>query len=390
MLTNKSSPMTSIGLLCNYVELERSTVWYTVMTMKAVIMAGGNGTRLWPVSRQQSPKQAQPFGDNETLLQKTYRRLRRGWSDKDIFVSTSVDQFSILRKQLPKLQSSQYILESARRDTASAIGLAVAAIHKKNPQEVVFTANSDAYLKETDAYVKVIKDAGALVNRFPNQTVLIGIKPRFADTGLGYIKMKKQVDSIGGHDVFLVDRFVEKPDRATAERYVASWQYLWNPAMFVFRADAMLEKYRRWLPSSYKLLMQMQSAIGTSRERATIKRLFPKMQKISIDYGIMEKDRQMLVMPADLTWSDIGSWSAVHDMLAAHPHHNVSRAKHISIDSRGNLLFSYTGKLIATAGLQNMIVIETDDAILVCPKDRAQDVKQIVVELERQKLNCHL
>lgn len=358
--------------------------------MKAVIMAGGSGTRLWPVSRRHSPKQAQPFGDNETLLQKTYQRLRRGWKPSDIFVSTSVDQFSVLKKQLPGLSKHQYILETARRDTASAIGLVAAVLHKKNPQEVMFTANSDAYLKETPAFIKAIKNAGALVDRYPSQTVLLGIKPRFADTGLGYIKMKRQIDTIDGQDVFLVDRFVEKPDRKTAERYVASWQYLWNPAMFVFRVDAMLEKYRRWLPRSYRLLMQMQQAMGTSKEVGAIKRLFPKMEKISIDYGIMEKDRQMLVLPADFTWSDIGSWSAVHDMLAEQPHHNVARGRHINVDSRGNLLFSYSGKLIATAGLNNMIVIETEDAILVCPKDRAQDVKNIVAELERQQLNRHI
>lgn len=359
-------------------------------TMKAVIMAGGSGTRLWPVSRNNSPKQAQPFGDNETLLQKTYRRLRQGWKPSDIFVSTSVSQYPVLRGQLPGLGKHQYILETARRETAAAIGLVTAVLHKRNPQEIIFTANSDAYLKETASYVRVIKAAGALVARYPTQTVLVGIKPRFADTGLGYIKMKRQIDAIDGHDVFLVDRFVEKPDFTTAKRYVASWQYLWNPAMFVFRVDTMLDKFRRWLPSSYKLLLQMQRAVGTPNERATIKRLFPKMEKISIDYGVMEKDRQMLVMPADLTWSDIGSWSAVHDMLAEHPGHNVSRARHVGIDSRGNLLFSYTGKLIATAGLHDTIVIETDDAILVCPKGRAQDVKKIVTELERQKLTRHL
>lgn len=160
--------------------------------------------------------------------------------------------------------------------------------------------------------------------------------------------------------------------------------------MFVFRVDAMLEKYRRWLPASYRLLMQMQAAMGTSRERSVIKRLFPKMEKISIDYGIMEKDRQMIVLPADVTWSDIGNWRTVYDMLSEHPDHNVQRGKHITVDSRGNMLFSYTGKLIATAGLEQMIVIETEDAILVCPKNRAQDVKLIVAELERQKLTKHL
>ncbi|MBI5466854.1 MAG: mannose-1-phosphate guanylyltransferase [Candidatus Kerfeldbacteria bacterium] len=358
--------------------------------MKAVILAGGSGTRLWPVSRQHSPKQSQPFGDNETLLQKTYRRLRRGWSLSDIFVSTSFDQYPVLRRQLPQITRRHYVLETARRETAPAIGLAAAYLHKHNPQEVMFTANSDAYLKEVDEYIRVIKNAGKIVARYPNQTTLIGIKPRFADTGLGYIKMKKQIDAINGDDVFLVDRFVEKPDTRTAVKYVASWQYLWNPAMFVFRVDAMLDKFRRWLNPSYKLLMQIQASIGTTREAATLKRLYPKMQKISIDYGIMEKDQNMLVIPADITWSDIGNWRTVYDMLADSDGENLLRGQHVTVDSRGNLLFSYTGKLIATAGVHDMIIIETDDAILVCPKSRAQDVKHIVAELEKRKLHRHL
>jgi mannose-1-phosphate guanylyltransferase len=358
--------------------------------MKAVIMAGGSGTRLWPVSKKNSPKQSQPFGDNETLLQKTFHRLRRGWSADDIFVSTSVDQYPTLHRQLPQLHRSHYILESARRETAPAIGLAAAYLHKKNPHEVMFTANSDAYLKETMDYVRVIKTAGRVVQQHPDRTILIGIKPRFADTGLGYIKMKRQAMTVQGHDIFAVDRFVEKPDFRTATKYVQSWQYLWNPAMFVFRVDALLAKYKQWLPASYRLLMQIQATMGTSKETATIKRLFPKMEKISIDYGILEHDRSMFVIPADLTWSDIGSWRAVFDMLAEHPKANLLRGRHVTYDSEGNLLFSYSGKLIATAGLRDMIVIESDDAILVCPKDRSQDVKHIVAELERQKLTQHL
>lgn len=353
-------------------------------------MAGGGGTRLWPVSRASSPKQAQPFGDNETLLQKTFHRLRRGWTAKDIFVSTSQEQYAVLHQQLPQLSRQHFILETARRETGPAIGLAAAFLHKKNPQEIMFTANSDAYLKEAQNYIRAIKQAGKVVAQNPDRTVLLGIKPRFAHTGLGYIKMKKQFAVMGGHEIFSVDRFVEKPNSATAKKYAASWQYLWNPAMFVFRVDAMLEKFRRWMPVSYRLLKQMEEAVGTSREQSTIKRLFPKMEKISIDYGIMEHDRNMLVIPTDLTWSDIGDWQAVHEMLAEHPQENLLRGRHVTIDSQGNLLFSYSGKLIATAGLHNMIVIESGDAILVCPKDRAQDVKKIVAELERQKLNRHL
>lgn len=359
--------------------------------MKAIIMAGGSGTRLWPVSRKNSPKQSQPFGDKETMLQKTYQRLRQAWSNSDIFVSTSDAQFTTLHRQLPRLAAKQFLREPAKRETAAAIGLVAAYLHKHNPQEIFFTANSDAYLKETDEYIRVMKTAEKTVQRYPNQTVLIGIKPRFAHTGLGYIKMKRQIDTFGKDEVFLVDKFVEKPDAKTAARYVASWQYLWNPAMFVFRADALLEKFRRYLNPSYKLLMQMEAAIGTKKETATIKRLFPKMQKISIDYGILEKDRSMLVIPADLTWSDIGDWSAVFDMISEHPDANVLHGhRHLVHDSHGNMIASYSGKLIAAAGLRNMVIIETEDAILVCPRDRAQDVKHLVALMEEQALQKYL
>lgn len=353
-------------------------------------MAGGSGTRLWPVSRKNSPKQGQPFGDDETLLQKTFRRLRRGWPTTDIFVSTNQDQYHALHQQLRSLPKKQFILETAKRETAPAIGLAAAYLHRRHPHEVMFTANSDAYLKEVGAYVRVVKHAGKIVQRYPDKTTLIGIKPRFADTGLGYIKLKKQVDTIDGHDVFSVDRFVEKPDAQTAARYVADWKYLWNPAMFVFRVDAMLEKFRRWLPSSYKLLQRIESSIGTSKEQSTVKRLFPKMQKISIDYAIMERDKHMLVIPANLTWADIGSWGAIYDMLVEHDGHNVAKGRHILHDSHGNLIFSYSGKMVATAGLHNMIIVETSDAILVCPRHRAHDVKHVVAELERQGLTRYL
>ncbi len=358
--------------------------------MKIVIMAGGSGTRLWPVSRQHSPKQGQPFGDSQSMLQKTFQRLRRGWSTKDIYISTSLEQYPALHQQLPSLPRSKYILETARRETAAAIGLVAVTLHHLQPKGIMATANSDAYIKQTDDYVAALKTAEQVVNKYPQQTALLGIKPRFADTGLGYIKMKRQVDTVRGRDVFLVDRFVEKPDQRTADRYVQSWQYLWNPAMFVFRVDAMLEKFRRHLNPSYKILMKIQASLGTRHERSTIKRLFPKMQKISIDYGIMEKDRSMLVIPADFTWSDIGSWGAVYDMLSNHPGENLLHGRHITHDASGNLIFSYSGKLIATAGVHDMIIIETKDAILVCPRHRAQDVKHLVTQLEQQGLTQYL
>jgi len=356
--------------------------------MKAVIFAGGSGTRLWPVSRKNSPKQVQTFGENQlTLLQMTYARLQRGWPIDHIMVSTSASQYPIIKKQLKSLPRSHYILEPTRRDTSAAIGLVAAHLHKRNPHEVVFTAWTDQYIKEEREFFRLVKSAERLVREHPNRTAMIGLRPRFPDTGLGYIKMKAQLGTVGHYEYFAVDRFIEKPTLKKAEQFVTDWQYLWNPAWFVFRVDAMLEKFRRWLPGSYRILMQIHRDIGTKREQPTVKRLFPKLQKISIDYAIMEHDHRMLVFPANITWLDIGSWRAVHDMLAADPAHNIIRGRHVGLDSSGNLIYSYTDKLITTTGLKNMIVIDTKDALLICPKDRAQDVRKIVMELERQKLH---
>lgn len=358
--------------------------------MKAVIMAGGSGTRLWPLSRRSIPKQAQPIVDSQTLLQKTYQRVRRGWTPKDIIVSTSLALFPSLRRQLPQLGRNNFVLEPARRDTAAAIGLVATYLHHRNPRETMFTLNADLFIKDAPAYIRLIRASEKIVARHPKKTLLIGTKPQFPDTSSGYIKTAKPTGTFGQYEIFHVDRFIEKPDLATAKRFLADWQYLLNPAWFVFRVDAMLDKFRRWLNPSYKLLLQIDRAIGTSREQATVKKLFPKMQKISIDYGIMEKDRDMLVVPANITWTDIGSWRAVYEMLAQQSGANVMRGLHVLHDTSGNLIYSYSGKLIAAAGIKNMIIVETADAILICPRDRSQDVKHLVASLEKKKLHRYL
>lgn len=360
--------------------------------MKAIIMAGGGGTRLWPVSRTTTPKQGQPFGDNQTLLQKTFRRLRRGWSVDDIFVSTNVQHYPLLKTQLPLLPKAHFLLEPARRETAAAIGLVATILHKKNPREIMFTACSDHYVKEVDGFIDVIKAAGRVVQSHPDRTVLVGNAMQFADTGSGYIQVGKKAGHQGAHDYFTVRRFVEKPDQRTAEKFLASGHYLWNAGAFVFRVDAMLEKFRKYLPLSWKILMQIHDTVGTRKEVATIKKLFPKMQKISIDYGIMVHDRAMYALPAKLSWLDIGNWGTIYTMLADEPDHNIVRGLHVSHDSGGNLIYSFAAKekVIATAGLRDMIVIDTEDALLICPKEKAQDVKHLVAMLEQNGLRKYL
>lgn len=358
--------------------------------MNAVIMAGGTGTRLWPISRQKQPKQSQPLMEKQTMAQKTFRRLRRGWSAQRIFVSTNIQQLAHLRRQLPQVPSAHFIVEPVRRDTAAAIGLAAATLWKKHPREFMFTASSDHYFRETDEYIRILKTAQRVAYQYPHRTVLIGVKPTWPHTGLGYIKMKQPIGRISRDEIFSVDRFVEKPNEKTARRFVSSWQYLWNINMFMFRVDALLEKYRRFMPKSHRLLMRIAKDIGTPRERSTIKRLFPKMERVAIDYGIMEHDRHMIVVPADVTWADIGSWREVYEMLATKPGENVIRGQHVGTGSAGNLIYTYGKKIVATAGVHDLAIIDTPDALLICPRHRAQDVKKIVAELEARKLSRHL
>lgn len=360
--------------------------------MKAIIFAGGGGTRLWPISRSAKPKQSQPFGDRETLLQKTFKRLRRGWPMSDIFISTNAKLYRLLQAQLPRMPKSHFLLEPARRETAAAIGFVSAIIHKRHPKEVIFTAWSDHFVKEVDPFIRILKKAGQVVARHPHRTVLVGNAMQFADTGSGYIHLGRPAGTIGGQQIYRVKRFVEKPDQATAERFLASGQYLWNAGAFVFRVDAMLEKFKKYLTPSWKILMAIEAAVGTSKEQVVIKRLYPKLQKISIDYGIMVHDRDMYALKANLSWLDIGNWGTIYTMLADEPDHNIVRGLHLNHDSRGNLIYSLAAKnkIIATAGLHDMIVIDTEDALLICPKNNAQDVKHLVTMLEKNGLKEYL
>lgn len=358
--------------------------------MKAVILAGGTGTRLWPISRKKHPKQSQSLMEKSTMAQKTFRRLRRGWPASRIFVSTNEQQAASLRRQLPQLPASHFIVEPTRRDTSAAIGLAAVTLWRRNPKDFMFTASSDHYFRELDEYIRILKTAQRVAQKYPHRTVLIGVKPTYPHTGLGYIKMQRPIDRFGRDEVYAVDKFVEKPNEANARRFVSSWQYLWNINMFMFRVDAMLDKFRQYLPASHRLLMRMAKDMGTPRERSTIKRLFPKMEKVAIDYGIMEHDRQMIVVPADVTWADIGSWREVYDMLSTKPGENVTRGKHVGHASTGNLIYTYGKKIVATSGVNDLAIIDTPDALLICPRSRAQDVKHLVAELERQKLDRHL
>ena len=205
-----------------------------------------------------------------------------------------------------------------------------------------------------------------------------------------YIKINKLFRQFGNDEVFFAQRFVEKPDKRKAQRYVKSWDYLWNSAIFCWRVDYLLELYKKYLPQHYAVLMRLQPALGTKNEKKVVTREFKKMRPISIDYGIMEKTKNILVIPASFDWADVGHWRTVKEILSKREADNVVKGRHIGIESSGNLIYSYTGRLIGTAGLKDMIIIDTEDCLLVCPKDRAQDVKKIVELLQKKKLGRYI
>ncbi|HLD61358.1 MAG TPA: sugar phosphate nucleotidyltransferase [Patescibacteria group bacterium] len=361
-----------------------------VFMFHALILAGGGGTRLWPVSRKKTPKQVQPFTDNETLLQKTYHRIEKGFAPENIFIATGKQHYDLIKQQLPDISAGQFSLEPLRRDTAAAIGLAVLRIYKKDPDAVIVTINSDAYVKNEAEYLRILELANQTVKKHQDHIVLVGINPTYPETGYGYIKMGKMFKELNGDKIFYVEKFVEKPDLETAKKYLSAWEYLWNPALFVFNAGYFLSLYKKYLLEMYKQFAVIEKSLGTPAEEKIIEQEFEKIKAISVDYGIIEKAENMLVIPADFGWADIGHWRTVKDVLSENEIDNLVKGSHIGVETKGSLIYNFTDKLVATAGVENLIVVVTDDSILICSKNHAQGVKKIVEKLEGEGMEKYL
>lgn len=349
----------------------------------AVIMAGGSGTRLWPMSRQEKPKQFQALLGEKTLIQETYERVRRLLPASQIYVATVARYKKLVREQLPDIPENQIILEPALRNTGPAIGLAAAIIREKDKEAVIATVASDHYVLDKKEFASIFKCAYKVAKKNPRYLTTVGINPDKPDTGLGYIEMDKEQKDVDGRKVFSVNKFVEKPDNHTAEKYLKSWRYLWNAAYYFFVAEEMLQWLEAERPRVAKTVREIATMRAKNGDEEKIKAMYEKLNNEQLEYIVIEKLKKVLVVPAELGWSDVGNWGTLHDVLTTQNGRNlISRGKHIDFDSQDMLIYA-RDKMIATIGLKDVIVVDTDDVLLVANKRRAQEIKAVLDQIEK-------
>lgn len=341
-------------------------------------MAGGSGTRLWPMSRKSMPKQFHKFSGEKSLLVETYERFIGVVPKENIYVSLSENVLAETRKQLKDIAKENFIIEPVGKNTAPATALVTAHIFKKDPTAIIAEISSDHTVKKVKAYQNAFLTARSFIQKNPEYLVTIGIRPTKPETGYGYIKIGKKIP---GHPMSIVDKFVEKPDIKTAEKYLASGKYLWNAGYFVFRADTMIESFQKYSPKIYTGLKEILKAINTPQEKKVIDEEYVKFDKEPIDTVIAEKVDKIAVVPADLGWSDIGSWASLLDILIDKKDGIVTQGHHVGIDDKNCLIYAQD-KLLATVGLENIIIVDTPDVTLVCNKDKSQDVKKMIEKLK--------
>lgn len=349
------------------------------MKITAVIMAGGKGERFWPQSRTSKPKQFLSLtNDGETMIQKTVNRLNGLVDINDVFVVTNKNYLELVNEQLPELPAENVIAEPAARNTAPCIGLAAGIINKKYEEDaVMIVLPSDHLIKFSAMFIDILNQAVKVAEQGQN-LVTIGITPTYPETGYGYINFSGRGSENGAYEVV---RFVEKPDTEKAKQYVNSGEYLWNSGMFVWKASSILENIKCFLPDMYKGLEKICGAYGTENFSPELERGFPLLKSESIDFGVMEKADNIYTIPGNFGWDDVGSWLAIERVNKTNEYGNFVKGDVVSIDTK-NATIVGNNKMIATVGLENIVIVDTDDALLVCAKDSTQDIKRVIENLK--------
>jgi mannose-1-phosphate guanylyltransferase len=347
----------------------------------AVIMAGGSGTRFWPLSRRKRPKQLLTLFGKSTLLEQTVARIRGLIPAERTYVLTNELLLDEVQRSLPGIPPEQVVAEPAARNTAPTIGLAAHEILRRDPDGLMVVLPSDHVIRKPGVFRRCLR-AACQFGWTEGRSVVLGLKPTEPHTGYGYVRLGVLEDRLNGQEVFRVMRFTEKPPLATARRYVASGRYLWNGGMFIWRASTVLRNLEKYQPEMARGLAGI-AAAGGIRSQKTLQRLYPRLQKISVDFALMEKISSVYAVAADIGWSDVGSWSVAYDLNRKDGHGNVRPRHTLCLDSQGNMIVS-PRKYVVTVGVQRLIIVETDDALLVCAREHSQDVGRAVQELDGQ------
>jgi mannose-1-phosphate guanylyltransferase len=352
-----------------------------------LIMAGGVGSRFWPASREHLPKQFLDItGNGKSLIRQTVDRFLAFVPRENIFVITHKDYGHLVQEALPELENDQIIEEPSRNNTAASVALASMKLYKMNPDAVCIVAPADHLIKDEKAFQNALSLAvqHAMHN---NSIITLGIEPTRADTGYGYIEFDKAQDT----DVREVKSFREKPDRKTAEQYLNSGTFAWNAGIFIWKLSVILENFKQHAAQIYNTLMQGMEVYNTRQERAFIDSAYPQTDKISVDYAILEKAGRVFTIPCDIGWSDLGTWNSLYDQSPKDQAHNAILSSPVHLEkARHNLILSRKDKLVVLRGLEDYIIIDTDDCLMIYPKSEEQSIKELKETLKAQGFNNFL
>lgn len=355
-----------------------------------IILCGGSGKRLWPRSRNKTPKQFIRLFGKRTIFQETVERSKRFVPPSRIFVVTNVDYVDEIRSQAPSIPQKNIIAEPRGMNTALAVGVGATHVHKVDPLAVIVNFASDHHIAEMFKFDKAVETAASAAN-LGDYLVTIGVKPTFPHTGMGYIKTSRFFKRINDSAVYKVEKFVEKPDSKTAEKFLSEGDYYWNANLYTWRADSILRAIEAYMPKMFAQLELIRASLGTAKESSTMEKVYEEAEEISIDVGVSEKVRNMLLIPSTFSWSDIGDWKVAYDVSRKDKNKNViicenEGGEFLGLDTQ-NCLVHFSDQLVATIGVRDLIIVDTKDALLVVHKDRAQDVKKLVnLLVEKKKL----
>jgi mannose-1-phosphate guanylyltransferase len=352
--------------------------------MKAVIFAGGVGTRLWPLSRKNSPKQFEKIFNNKSTLQLAVDRLSPDFSPHDIYIATGKNHESTVRSQLSEIPDKNFIFEPAVRDVGPAVGLALSIIGEDNPNSPVAILWSDHFVKNEKKFRNMLSFAENLIKKKKSELVLIGQRPRFANQNLGWIEFGKQKEELNSIRVYEFKRLIYRPTISQAEEFLDNDNFSWNPGYFVTTPGFILSQFEKFAPVLHKEIMSIKKSFGKEGFDKVLNEIYPTLEKISFDNAILEKinPKHVSVIAADLGWSDVGAWEALKEALEKASDENVTKGKVLVNDSSDSLIFNYTDQMVVGIDLKEMLVVNTDDVLLVCNKDSVPKIKKLVEKLE--------